>query len=105
LKSVDFTYLVAGLLSLLIGFVGAILFVLLRWQSYKRLLTITVLITLIADFALLLDWSRTDEMTADFLLIDLAFFAIYALIGCSITALVVLGSRRLYRWLHKILAD
>jgi hypothetical protein len=39
--------------------------------------------TVILDFALLLDWSRADEMTAEFLLTDFAFFMVYAVVGAS----------------------
>jgi len=102
---VDFTYFLAGFLSLLIGFLGAVVFVLTRGRSYLRLLGITVVISLIADFALLLDWSRTDDMTAELLLTDLAFFTVYAFVGCIIGSLPVLGSRQLYRWVQKANAD
>jgi hypothetical protein len=79
----DFTFLAAAFFSLLIGFIGTIIFVLTRGRSYLRLLFATVTTTVILDFALLLDWSRADEMTAEFLLTDFAFFMVYAVVGAS----------------------
>ena len=101
----DFTYLVAAFLSVLIGFAGAVIFTAIRSRSYGRLLVVTVAIALIADFALLLDWSRADAMTMDLLLTDLAFFSAYAVVGCSIGALFVLSVRQLFRWVRQIGAD
>jgi hypothetical protein len=93
----DFTYYVAAVLSLVIGFVGAIIFVATRGRSYWQLLVTALAIALIADFALLLDWSHADQMTAGWLLTDLAFFAVYGVVGCSVGALPVLAVRRVIR--------
>lgn len=101
----DLTYIVAGLISVVVGFVGGGIFVLVQGQSYRRLLAAAVAVAVVADFVLLLDWSRVAEITPTFLLTDLAFFTLYALVGCSLGALPLLGGRRLYRRLRKSGAD
>jgi hypothetical protein len=88
---VDFTYIVALLFSLVVGFVGSVLFVLARGKYYWRFLVIAPTLTVIADFALMEDWSRASEFTAKFLLTDAALFALYAIVGCAVGALPVLG--------------
>jgi hypothetical protein len=93
----DFTYIVAGFISVVVGFIGAGLFLLMRGQSFRHLLAATVPVAIVIDFVLLLDWSRVEPMTTAFFLTDLAFFTIYALVGCSLGALPLLFARRLYR--------
>jgi hypothetical protein len=97
----DYTYFVAGFLALLVGFVGAAIFVTVGGNSLRRLLMATMGVTLATDFALLLDWSRTDQMTLGFLLTDLAFFALYAVVGCAIGAAPLLVGRKLLRSFRK----
>lgn len=101
----DFTYIVAGFISVVVGAVGGSLFLLVRGESYRRLLAATVPVAIVADFVLLLDWNRVEQMTTTFFLTDLAFFTLYALVGCSLGALPLLGARRLYRRLLKSDAD
>jgi len=60
-----------------------------------------LLVAVIIDFALLVDWSRANEMTAAFLLTDAAFFAVYGLVGCAIGALPIIGARGLYRLVRR----
>ena len=93
----DFTYLVALVLSLAVGFVGSLLFVAVHGRSFRRLIAVTLAVSIIADFALLIDWSRSDEITAAFLLTDAAFFIVYGSVGCALGALPVLAIRRVYR--------
>lgn len=93
----DFTYFVAFALSVIIGFASALVFIAVRGRSYLRLAAFSLIAAVAADFALLIDWSRTDEMTATFLLTDAAFFAVYGLIGGVVGALPVIGSRLIYR--------
>lgn len=93
----DFTYLVALLLSVVIGFTGALVFIAMRGRSYWRLAISVLLVTVTADFALLLDWSKADEFTASFLLTDAAFFVGCGLVGSLIGPLPVLGLRAGYR--------
>ena len=95
----DFTYIIAGIISLLIGALGSGLFLLLRGESFWRLLAVTVPIAIVIDFALLLDWSQIEPMTTAFFLTDLAFFSVYALVGCSLGSLPLFGARQLYRFL------
>jgi hypothetical protein len=96
----DFTYIAAGFISVVVGAVGGSIFLLVQGESYWRLLAATVSAAIVVDFALLLDWSRVERMTTTFLLTDLAFFTLYGLIGCSLGALPLLGARRLYRRLQ-----
>lgn len=93
----DFTYHVALALSVVIGFAGALIFVALKGRSYWRLALTTVLVAVFADFALLVDWRRANEMTAAFLRTDAAYFAVYGLVGCAIGALPVIGARWIFR--------
>jgi hypothetical protein len=102
---VDFTYIIAGFLSVVVGAVGGTLFLLMRGESFGRLLATVVPIAIVVHFALLLDWSRIEPMTTTFFLTDLAFFTLYAVVGCSLGALPFLGARRLYRRLLKSDAD
>lgn len=95
----DFTYIVAGFISVVVGAVGGSIFVMMQGQSYWRLLAGTVPVAIVVDFALLLDWSGVEPMTITFVLTDLAFFTVYALVGCSLGALPLLCGRRLYRWI------
>lgn len=97
----DLTYFVAGFLALIVGFVGATIFVTAGGTSLWQLLAATVGVTLLTDFALLLDWGRTDQMTLGFLLTDLAFFTLYALVGCSVGAAPLIATRQLFRRLRK----
>ena len=87
----DFTYIVALLFSLTVGFVGSVLFVLASGKSYWRFFAIAPMLTVAADFALMEDWSRASEFTANFLLIDAALFALSAIVGCALGAFPVLG--------------
>jgi hypothetical protein len=93
----DFTYFVALALSIIIGFASALVFIAVRGRSYLRLAGFAVIAAVAADFALLIDWSHANQMTAAFLVTDAAFFAVYGLIGCFVGALPVLGLRGLYR--------
>jgi hypothetical protein len=96
-SGIDFTYLVAILISLAVGFSGSLLFVISRGRSYWRLVVSTLIATVIADFSLLIDWSRSDEITASFLLTDAAFFTGYGLVACTLGTLPVVALRGVYR--------
>ena len=89
----DFTYLVALVFSVVIGLVGALVFVAMRGGSYWRLASFVLLAAVAADFALLLDWSRANAFTGSLLLTDAAFFIAFGLVGGLIGALPVLGLR------------
>jgi hypothetical protein len=88
---VDFTYVVARLFSLAVGFLGSGVFVLARGKSYRRFLVIAPTLTVLADFVWMEDWSRARNFTAGFLLTDAARLVLYAIIVCSIGALPLLG--------------
>ena len=53
--------------------------------------------SVIADFALLIDWSRSDEITTQFLLSDAYLFAMTGLMGGAIGAAPVLICYWVYR--------
>lgn len=93
----DFTYYAAFALSIVIGFVGALIFILLRGRSYWRFALVTLVAAVFADFALLVNWRYANEMTAEFLLTDAAFFAGFGIVGCAIGALPVIGTRGINR--------
>ena len=93
----DFTYFVAFFIALVSGFFGALIFVFTNGRSLRRLLGAALAVTLVADFGLLYDWTRTNELNASTMLLDLIFFTTYGMIGCMIGAAPVLASRWLYR--------
>lgn len=93
----DFTYIVALMISVIVGFGIALVFITIKGQNLWKLFISAIIVAVIADFALLINWSHREEITAGFLLRDLAFFVSYGLIGCVVGALPVLGSRWLYR--------
>lgn len=97
----DFTYFVAGFIAVVVGAVSGSLFLLVRGESFWRLLAVMVTITVLVDFALLLDWSRVEHMTTALLLTDMGFFTVYALVGCSLGALPLLATRGVYRRCRK----
>ena len=97
----DFTYIVAAFLSVVVGAVAGSLFILLKGLSFWRLLAVSVPAAIVIDFALLIDWSRMEQMTTVLLLTDFAFFTLYSLVGCSLGALPLLAGRQLYRRLRK----
>ncbi|QKG70598.1 hypothetical protein [Erythrobacter mangrovi] len=101
----DFTYIVAGIISVVVGVVGGSVFLLVQGQTFWRLLATTVPVAVVLDLALLLDWSRVEPITTSFLLTDLAFFTAYSLVGCSIGALPLVVARRLYRRLSNTEGD
>ena len=101
----DFTYFLALALSIVIGFASALVFIAVRGRSYLRLAGFALIVAVSADFALLVDWSHADEMTAALLFVDAAFFAVYGLIGCVVGALPVLGLRAIYRRIRRRWTD
>ena len=97
----DFTYFFAGILAALIGLIFAIIFVVLRGRSFRRVLAFSIVVSIAADFALLLDWSRASEMTAIFLATDFLAFFVYSLVGCAVGIAPVIWLRRLFRLLKR----
>lgn len=97
----DFTYIVAAFLSLVIGFCSAAVFVTVRGRSPRKLIWITVVVSVVADLVLLVDWRRIGDMSAGTLAADLGFFILYAFIGCGFGAYPVLAVRSLLRRARK----
>ena len=97
----DFTYYVAFVLSVVVGFVSALIFIALKGRSYWRLALSSLLIAVLADFALLVDWRHTNEMTLAFLLTDVAIFTVCGMVGCFIGALPIVAARETYRSTRK----
>lgn len=93
----DFTYIVAAFLSLIMGFCSAVVFVAVGGRSPRTLIWIAMVASVIADFTLLLDWRRIGDMAPAVLVADLGFFILYAFIGCAFGAYPVLAVRRLLR--------
>jgi hypothetical protein len=96
----DFTYLIAGFVAIIVGVGGSVIFIIKRDRSFRLLLAWLIAVTVVIDFMLLVDWSHADSMTANLLLTDFAFFTLYALIGCPIGAVPVVAGRALYRKLR-----
>lgn len=93
----DFTYIVAAFLSLIIGFCSAAVFVAVRGRSPRKLIWIAVAVSVVADFVLLIDWRRIGDMSPGMLAADLGFFTLYAFIGCGFGAYPVLAVRNVLR--------
>ena len=86
----DLTGLFALLFAGIVGFVIALTFAIRRGRSYARLSASILSLSVIADFALLVDWSRSDKITTQFLLSDAILFAMTGLIGGAVGAAPVL---------------
>ena len=86
----DFTGIIALWLNGIVGFVIALTFALCGRRNYALLFTTILGVSILADFALLVDWSRSDEITSEFLLDDAVLFAVTGLIGGAVGAAPVL---------------
>jgi len=86
----DFTGIIALLLSGIAGFVIALTFAMWSSRSYALLFATILSVSVLADFALLVDWSRSDQITTEFLLNDAVLFAVTGLIGGAVGAAPVL---------------
>ncbi len=73
----DFTYLIAGFFAVLIGLVFAFVFVVSRGRSFHRVFAISIVVSIAADFAFLIDWSRVSEMTAIFVGTEFVAFFLF----------------------------
>lgn len=93
----DFTYFIAAFLAVVVGFLGAIAFVIAQGQSLSRLIWSAIGITIVLDFAFLINWANVDQEALPVLFIDLAVFTIYAMVGCTIGVAPVLALRRLLK--------
>ena len=86
----DFTGIIALFLNGIVGFVSALTFALRGSRNYALLFTTILGVSILADFALLVDWSRSGEITTEFLLNDAVLFAMTGLIGGVVGAAPVL---------------
>lgn len=93
----DLTYFVALGLALIVGFTGALIFVARQGHSKRRLLGWATLVSVIVDFAFLIDWTRVSEFPIALLALDLVFFTLYGVIGCALGILPVLAVRKALR--------
>ena len=97
----DFTYFFAGILSVLIGLAFAVASVALRGRSVWQIFALAVGVSVAADFAFLLNWSRVSEMTTIFLATDFLAFFVYSVVGCALGIAPVIWLRRLFRLLKR----
>ncbi|QDK31768.1 hypothetical protein [Sphingomonas sp. IC081] len=93
----DFTYILAAFLSLCVGFGSALVFVAVRGTSPRKLVAIAVVLAVVADLVLLIDWRGIGELGAANLLADFGFFILYGCIGCAFGAYPVLVLRSVLR--------
>jgi len=93
----DFTYYFVGFTALIVGFVAAIVFVLIKGRSKRRLFLTAFAIAIVLSGAWLINWAHLEEASAAFILVDLVFFALYSLIGSAIGATPTLLLRLVWR--------
>lgn len=102
----DFTYFVAGfIIAVVVGVIAGTIFLLAKGESFWRLMVISVPVAVIADFGLLLDFSRVEAFTIVSLLPDFGFFSLYGMVGCALGALPLIAARGVYRRVLKAGAD
>jgi hypothetical protein len=93
----DFTYLLGGLISVLVGFAGAILFVAAKSESIGRFLLSVVVASVVLSFVMLMDWGFISQQPINFFASSLLIFVVYAVLGCCLGASPVIGARDLLR--------
>ena len=93
----DFTYLVASFIAVVVGLVVGTLFVALRWGSKRRLLIVSFGVSLLLAGVLLIDWSQISSLPIEFVVLDLMMVALYAFVGCGVGTIPPLAVRRLTR--------
>lgn len=97
----DFTYFVAGLIGVVVGFVTALIFIALKLGGKLRLLATAAIISLILAGFFLIDWTRIGSVPPGFLAADLGIIAIYILVGCFVGMSPPLVIRRLWRVIRR----
>lgn len=93
----DFTYIIAGFIAIIVGFVAGAVFVAFKGKSNLRLIAVASAIAFALDCVLLVSWAHISDAPAIILLADFVFFAIYSIIGCMIGAFLPLLVRYLWR--------
>ena len=96
----DFTWIIAGLIALIVGFLAGWVFVLIRGQSKFRLIVSALLVSLGLNGYALINWDHVDDVTLDFLLLDFAVIAAYSLVGCIVGTLPAVTARYIWRKLR-----
>ena len=66
----DFTYFIAAFLALIVGFCGAVLFVLQKRHSVRRLIGVAFVASLTVNGSALINWSAVGNVSLGFLLLD-----------------------------------
>jgi len=95
--SVDFTYFIAAVVALIIGFLGSIIFAVAKGHSKRRLMALALVVALAVNFSTLINWAYVGDLSAGFLLLDFAFIAAFSFFGCALGTLPILGIRKLWR--------
>ena len=89
----DFTYIVALLLSIIVGSVVFVVFTFAKAKAYWRWVAAATVLGVVLDFALLVDWRQINTVGRRILLFDLVFFTVYGAIGVMLGSLPVLAVR------------
>jgi len=92
----DFTYFIAGIIAIVVGFVVGVMFVAFKGKSSLRLIAVAFAIAFALDWILLINWAHNADAPATILLSDFLFFAVYSFIGCMIGAFPLLLGRALW---------
>lgn len=98
----DFTFFIAGLIAMVVGFIASIVFIARNGKSFLRLIAVSAAIAFVLDWLLLINWTLISSMTGLILLLDTVFFALYSVIGCSIGALPLFLLRFAWRFFGRI---
>ena len=102
----DFTYIIAGFLAIVVGFAAGCVFVAFKGKSSLRLFAVASATAFALDWLLLINWAHVGEVPVIILVSDFAFFAIYSLIGCLIGASPPLLVRYIWRvWSRRLKND
>ena len=94
----DFTYFIAAFLALIVGFCGAVLFVLQKRHSVRRLIGVAFVASLTVNGSALINWSAVGNVSLGFLLLDFALVAAYSFVGSAIGLVPPLAMRGIWRW-------
>jgi len=94
---VDFTYLAALFIAIFCGVIVALVSLVATRMKARTVLFAAFASALAVNLVGLIDWDRVDPNELGFLALDLLFFTVFGLVGCSLGAGLVFGIRRIYR--------
>ena len=97
----DFTYLLAAISALMIGFFASCLYVLQGRGSKLRLIALTFAASLALNLTGLINWAHIGDLPPSFVLLDFALIASYTLIGCVLGMSPALILCALWQWLRR----